>query len=325
MSHFFFLQLSSTLFGVCVLQVKPQMERLLKLQDDALTKEIRMTQNLMQLFMQYQIPSDLLSFGGFPHVDRDGRVTEVKHHIKAMQGTFWHPVGSAEHEIVSRFPADMIDSMRANELQSRAQEAVFSLADAGIVLNDEENMSSQSEADEEERAAPVVRHSGARGMRVLTGREREQSGLFRFKSPRGGKVFQDKAMVETKEEEMPKMRSVEKKAQEPSAPKQSSAPTERSDAPKEHSTASPNEGAAVVPVQSDLVDYTQLPKALDAAFESLDADGAVCQLVCWCACVDCGTGSPNHCQCGCSVDQVVSGGLAGRAHHECAGGRRPED
>lgn len=56
------MQLESTLFGVVVVQVKPQLEELLKLPEDSLTKEIKLTQDLMQLFIKYQIPSDLLSF-----------------------------------------------------------------------------------------------------------------------------------------------------------------------------------------------------------------------------------------------------------------------
>ncbi|CAK9088634.1 unnamed protein product [Durusdinium trenchii] len=43
----------STLFGVLVVQIKPQLEKLLNLPDDSLTKELP---------MKYQIPSDLLSF-----------------------------------------------------------------------------------------------------------------------------------------------------------------------------------------------------------------------------------------------------------------------
>jgi hypothetical protein len=39
------MQLESTLFGVAVVEIKPQLERLLKLNADALTKEIRLTQD----------------------------------------------------------------------------------------------------------------------------------------------------------------------------------------------------------------------------------------------------------------------------------------
>jgi hypothetical protein len=56
------MQLGSTLFGVCIVQIKPQLEKVLNLPPDALTKEIQLTQDLMKLFIEYQIPSDLLSY-----------------------------------------------------------------------------------------------------------------------------------------------------------------------------------------------------------------------------------------------------------------------
>merc|ERR1711990_400102 len=58
------MQLASSVFGVCIIQLKPQLEKLLKLPQDALTKEIRLTQDLLSLFIDYQIPSDLLTFEG---------------------------------------------------------------------------------------------------------------------------------------------------------------------------------------------------------------------------------------------------------------------
>lgn len=41
----------STLFGVCVIQIKPQLEKLLKLPDDSLTKEIKLSQVCTNLFV----------------------------------------------------------------------------------------------------------------------------------------------------------------------------------------------------------------------------------------------------------------------------------
>ena len=79
------MQLASTLFGVCVLQLKPQMERVLKLDNEALTKEIRLTQDLIDLFLQYQIPSDLLSFGGPPEANGADKLDQVKRNVGAMQ------------------------------------------------------------------------------------------------------------------------------------------------------------------------------------------------------------------------------------------------
>jgi len=88
------MQLESTLFGILVIQIKPQLEKVLNLPEDSLTKEIKLTQELMQLFIKYQIPSDLLSFDGTdPEVGADmqfvggagaEKLDAVKAHVKAM-------------------------------------------------------------------------------------------------------------------------------------------------------------------------------------------------------------------------------------------------
>jgi hypothetical protein len=56
------MQLSSSVFGILVIQLKPQLEKVLKLPRDSLTKEIRLTQDLLSLFIDYQVPTDLLTF-----------------------------------------------------------------------------------------------------------------------------------------------------------------------------------------------------------------------------------------------------------------------
>ena len=84
------MQLESTLFGVLVVQIKPQLERVLNLADDSLTKEIKLTQDLMQLFIKYQIPSDLLSFDATSgdaeilNPTAAERLERVKGHVQAM-------------------------------------------------------------------------------------------------------------------------------------------------------------------------------------------------------------------------------------------------
>jgi hypothetical protein len=81
------MQLESTLFGVLVLQIKPQLEMVLKLSTDTLTKEIKLTQDLMQMFIKYQIPSDLLSFDDQSQSNNTPtcRLNAVKQHIVGMQ------------------------------------------------------------------------------------------------------------------------------------------------------------------------------------------------------------------------------------------------
>ena len=50
-------QLEGSVFGVLVLQLKPQLERVLNLPASSLTKEIELTQQLLGLFVTYQIPA----------------------------------------------------------------------------------------------------------------------------------------------------------------------------------------------------------------------------------------------------------------------------
>jgi hypothetical protein len=79
------MQLESTLFAVLVLHIKPQLEVLLRLAPDSLTKEVALTQDLMNLFIDYQIPADLMSFGGDEGSDRATRLAAVKGHVAGLK------------------------------------------------------------------------------------------------------------------------------------------------------------------------------------------------------------------------------------------------
>ncbi|KAL3793709.1 hypothetical protein ACHAW5_008056 [Stephanodiscus triporus] len=79
------MQLSSSIFGVCIVQIKPQLEALLGLPADALDKEMKLTQDLMELFVEYQVPSDMLSYSGFlEHVTTQDKVFNVKDNVKSV-------------------------------------------------------------------------------------------------------------------------------------------------------------------------------------------------------------------------------------------------
>ena len=79
------MQLESTLLGVLVIQIKPQLERLLNLPYDGLTKEIALTQKLMKLFIDYQIPSDMLSYDGEEDTPLADQIAKVKDYVKKME------------------------------------------------------------------------------------------------------------------------------------------------------------------------------------------------------------------------------------------------
>lgn len=78
------MQLESSVFGMCVVQLKPQLESLLGLPPDALTKEIQLTEDLLRFFMEYQIPSDLVSFDGPIDAPTADKVDVVKGHVKTV-------------------------------------------------------------------------------------------------------------------------------------------------------------------------------------------------------------------------------------------------
>ena len=79
-----YVQLAGSLFAVAVVQIKPQLEKLLNLPHDSLTKEVKMCQDLMSLFIEYQIPSDLLSYAGPEKASPDSKVAAVKGYIAAI-------------------------------------------------------------------------------------------------------------------------------------------------------------------------------------------------------------------------------------------------
>ncbi|EJK49598.1 hypothetical protein THAOC_31512 [Thalassiosira oceanica] len=79
------MQLSSSMFGLCVVQIKPQLEALLGLPADALDKEMKLTQDLMKLFIEYQVPSDLLSYNGHSEsAALEDKIGNVKANVKAV-------------------------------------------------------------------------------------------------------------------------------------------------------------------------------------------------------------------------------------------------
>eukprot|EP01127_Copromyxa_protea_P015092 TRINITY_DN4293_c1_g3_i2.p1 TRINITY_DN4293_c1_g3~~TRINITY_DN4293_c1_g3_i2.p1 ORF type:complete len:737 (-),score=132.91 TRINITY_DN4293_c1_g3_i2:2114-4183(-) len=78
------MQLSDTLFGICVIQIRPQLEKLLKLPPDSLTQELKLNQDLLDLFLEYQIPSDLLTFDGYDDAPPFEKINRVKQYTAKM-------------------------------------------------------------------------------------------------------------------------------------------------------------------------------------------------------------------------------------------------
>eukprot|EP00026_Physarum_polycephalum_P002207 Phypoly_transcript_02212.p1 GENE.Phypoly_transcript_02212~~Phypoly_transcript_02212.p1 ORF type:complete len:944 (+),score=196.07 Phypoly_transcript_02212:68-2899(+) len=122
------MQLESTLFGVCVIQIKPQLEKLLKLPDDSLTKEIQLSQDLLNLFIKYQIPSDLVSYDGAEGESvefKTGRVREFVARMHAMldaskKAELVHAQQEQEMRMAQE-EVNQIDRLESSEIQYKSE------------------------------------------------------------------------------------------------------------------------------------------------------------------------------------------------------------
>merc|ERR1712137_1322723 len=110
------MQLASTLFGVCIIQIKPQLEKLLNIPNDSLTKEIQLTQDLLDLFITYQIPSDLISYAGREDASCADKLAQVHKHVEAMQA--------------------MIAKSKSNQLHSAQQQALYGKLDGSFIADE---------------------------------------------------------------------------------------------------------------------------------------------------------------------------------------------
>lgn len=100
------MQLEGTVFAVAFIQLKPQLERLLNLPPGSLLKEIQLSQDLQELFIGRQIPSDLLTYDGPDDLSRAEKIAAVKTHVKAIK--------------------DMIQEAKMAEISSSAMEHAYS-------------------------------------------------------------------------------------------------------------------------------------------------------------------------------------------------------
>eukprot|EP01033_Poteriospumella_lacustris_P002889 gene2890-2109_t len=126
------MQLESTLFGVVILQIKPQLEKALHLPADSLTKEIALTTDLMDLFIQYQIPTDLLSaeVGEVSAGSTTGEAHGAANNHTSSGSSGVVPMGTAQVRVQQvkghvRQMKAMLQQMKDEELKAREMEKKF--------------------------------------------------------------------------------------------------------------------------------------------------------------------------------------------------------
>lgn len=233
------MQLESTLFGVCVIQIKPQLEKLLKLPADSLTKEIRMTQDLLNLFIEYQIPSDLLSYDGPPEAGTDEKLARVQEYIAKMQ--------------------EMISLSKQREIEQEREREALRLA----------------ERDRTPAPPPFAPPAfgpppGAYGGPPIPAPMSASMAMPSVAAP--------KAMPAPARPAAPAPAPVAPPPiPAPPEPARERAPAPRAATPTEHPSHRPDAQPAPSGAADDgnLVDYTRIPADLDKKLEALDEDGAL--------------------------------------------------
>eukprot|EP00927_Polykrikos_kofoidii_P042043 TRINITY_DN35910_c1_g2_i1.p1 TRINITY_DN35910_c1_g2~~TRINITY_DN35910_c1_g2_i1.p1 ORF type:complete len:1030 (-),score=152.33 TRINITY_DN35910_c1_g2_i1:159-3248(-) len=102
------MQLESTLLGILVIQIKPQIEGLLGLPEGALARELQLTEDLIELFQKYQVSSDLLCPDADYASSSKAKVDAVKENVQAARDAVRQGMQSTFHE--SRAQLAMIKS-----------------------------------------------------------------------------------------------------------------------------------------------------------------------------------------------------------------------
>mmetsp|Transcript_12944 Transcript_12944/g.19979 ORF Transcript_12944/g.19979 Transcript_12944/m.19979 type:complete len:956 (-) Transcript_12944:102-2969(-) len=233
------MQLQSSVFGCVVIQIKPQLEVLLGLPQNALDKEMKLTQDLMELFTEYQVGSDLLSYNGRSDgVALEDKLDNVRKNVKAV--------------------TDVIDGEKKKQME---------LAKARTDMAVEQKVQNWTEYDDDEveergmRAAPMMAYDMASSAPISTAAvgSRFGSGLRAMalteSVPSAG--FSAKVDVQQQLQQQQQRRT-------------------RIDSTadfKGRTNTSSDIGTSIA--KSDGVDFTLLPQLLDAAVEKSDEASAL--------------------------------------------------
>ena len=264
------MQLEGSVFGVLILQLKPQLEKLLRLPPDALTKEIKLTQQLLELFIEYQIPSDLLAYDGDAAEPLPQKLDAVRAHVKAIY--------------------DTIDDAKKAELEEIAKEHAYAHPEAMMMDSDERNMAfgcsgfggggkgegapppaggappAARGRAAPRRAAPPQMASAAAPVMMMKSSARVAS-CRQEESLRGAleeNYDSDDLCADLEDMEEAECESVTI-PQAPTKPSQDGTPSTNGDAAGSEASG----GVEVAP----RVDYTRIPSKLDAKLRQLDTDG----------------------------------------------------
>jgi len=241
------MQLESSVFGVCVVQLKPQLEKLLRLPNGALSKEVQLTEDLMSLFIDYQIPSDLLSFDGDAESSVSDKVSAVKGYVKGVMDIIEN---TKEKQLADEAKkAKMRAKMRDEEDEGEAvHEMGYTKVKLSVAFDEPMLMMATSTSGRIPSGSPSAEPSSAPSSGPSRSRSGAQTASRSFHGSNRDQSAFEAASFET-----------DSVSSEP--PSEGKLDAERF---IDTERSSPEDSAD---------DFTQIPKLLDAKLEKYDTDG----------------------------------------------------
>lgn len=239
------MQLNSSLLGICVIQIKPQLEELLGLPADGLTKEMKLTHDLMSLFVDYQVPSDMLSCDAIDNgASNKEKIDIVKGHVKAV--------------------LDVVDQLKANQLeeQKKLADMAYEMASAA---NPHPNRYGRGGGSTPPKPAPAP-HAFAE-MAFDDGMIAMSAMSAPMAPPGASAAMEMKKTRRLKGQEMMRASAVPPPQAAPEA-------LQSQDASVSKTTTTESSGN-VPSIEAGLADFTMMPKVLDSMIEKYSPDSAL--------------------------------------------------
>lgn len=123
------MQLASTLFGLLVIQVQPHLERLLNLPDGALSKEVLLVEEILDLYQKHNVSSDLLAFEGDPLASMSEKVEEVRQAVERMKTVLQQMI--EDEQRAERLRSEHEEQQRLQAARARAAARAAAWSDVG--------------------------------------------------------------------------------------------------------------------------------------------------------------------------------------------------